>query len=202
LISPELDKTINELNPLMKWERSTDVHFNFPWEVVYDLIISEDLEFSDPLRIENLIDTCYRPDNLRAGKTYFWKVLAKNFYGDTLSSNEIKGFYIDPDAIVGVDSEENDHILNEIKLYQNYPNPFNPSTFISYKIPSGNYISTFTRLNVFTILGEHIATLVNEKQSPGNYQVEFNGNNLPSGIYFYRLQSGNYVDTKKMILLR
>ena len=83
-------------------------------------------------------------------------------------------------------------------LNQNYPNPFNPSTKIKYTIPNvGN-----VRLNVFNVLGKEIATLVNEEKSAGKYEVEFNAANLPSGIYFYQLQSGSFVETKKMILLK
>ena len=84
------------------------------------------------------------------------------------------------------------------KLLQNYPNPFNPSTTISYSLPQNGFV----RLIVFDMLGREAATIVNKKQTGGNYKVEFNANNLPSGIYFYRLQSGNFTETKKMILLR
>jgi hypothetical protein len=87
-------------------------------------------------------------------------------------------------------------------LSQNYPNPFNPSTTIRYSIPIAGNVT----LKVFDILGKEIATLVNEEKPAGEYEVEFSatggGRNLPSGIYFYQLQSGSYVETKKMILLR
>lgn len=84
------------------------------------------------------------------------------------------------------------------KLEQNYPNPFNPSTTISYTIPA----SSFVTLKVFDILGNEIRSMVNEEMSAGNYEVEFNAANLPSGIYFYRLQTTNFIETRKMVLMK
>ncbi|MCU0414064.1 MAG: hypothetical protein MUE91_06645 [Ignavibacteriaceae bacterium] len=106
-------------------------------------------------------------------------------------------------------------------LKQNYPNPFNPSTKIRYSIPSviGNEVkqSQFVSLKVYDIIGNEVATLVNEEQFAGSYEVEFNSSghsgevrNLPSGIYFYKLQAGNpstgsgqvFTETKKMLLIK
>ena len=88
--------------------------------------------------------------------------------------------------------------VDDFELSQNYPNPFNPVTTIRYKIPE----QSFTKLKVFDLLGREISTLVNEEKSAGNYEVEFNASSLPSGIYFYRLQSGNFDKIKKMILMK
>ena len=98
-------------------------------------------------------------------------------------------------------------------LKQNYPNPFNPVTTIKYSIPGGVKIEKLAPtlaeakvnsvvLKIFDILGREVATLVNEKQKPGNYEVSWDGTKQPSGVYFYRLSCGNYSSTKKMILLR
>jgi hypothetical protein len=86
----------------------------------------------------------------------------------------------------------------EYALTQNYPNPFNPSTKIKYSIPQSSNVV----IKVFDILGNEIETLVNEEKSIGNYEVQFDATNLPSAIYFYQLQAGNFVETKKMVLLR
>ncbi len=90
------------------------------------------------------------------------------------------------------------------ELFQNYPNPFNPVTTIKYSIPSLGGVETLhaTSLRIYNILGKEVATLVNEKQAPGNYSVQFDASNLPSGIYFYTLRAGNFTATKKMILLK
>jgi photosystem II stability/assembly factor-like uncharacterized protein len=89
------------------------------------------------------------------------------------------------------------------ELSQNYPNPFNPSTTISYSIPENkNRESAIVSLVVYDILGSKVATLVNEQENAGNYKVRFKASNLTSGIYFYRLQSGDFSETKKLVLLR
>jgi Secretion system C-terminal sorting domain len=112
-------------------------------------------------------------------------------------------------------------------LFQNYPNPFNPSTTIKYSIPASVMPNSFqhqnneipdqgrndnmkVQLNIYDLLGSEVSTLVNKEQPPGNYEIEFDGSELTSGIYFYRLQAGDpassagqvYVDIKKMILLK
>jgi hypothetical protein len=102
-------------------------------------------------------------------------------------------------------------ISSEYLLEQNYPNPFNPSTKIKFTISSviANEVkqSQKVTLKVYDLLGNEIATLVNEEKQPGIYEVEFSihsdeGRNLSSGIYFYQLQAGNYIETKKMVLLK
>ena len=84
------------------------------------------------------------------------------------------------------------------KLNQNYPNPFNPGTTISFSIPTQEKVS----LKVYNILGMEVSTLIDEVKSPGNYTVSFNAKNIPSGIYFYELKTGNFMGVKKMILLK
>jgi hypothetical protein len=83
-------------------------------------------------------------------------------------------------------------------LLQNYPNPFNPSTTIKYQIPELSFII----LKVFDVLGNEIETLVDEEKTAGSYDVDFDAVTLPSGTYFYRLQAGSYIETKKMILIK
>ena len=85
-----------------------------------------------------------------------------------------------------------------ISLEQNYPNPFNPSTKINYSVPQFGLVS----IKVYDLLGKEVATLVNEAKSLGNHQVDFSGYGLSSGIYFYKLQAGSFVETKKMLLLK
>ncbi len=86
----------------------------------------------------------------------------------------------------------------EFSLYQNYPNPFNPTTTIQYQLPQ----DAKATLKVYDVLGNEVATLVNEYRVAGRYEIDFDASNLSSGIYFYRIQAGNFIETKKMILLR
>ena len=99
--------------------------------------------------------------------------------------------------------EDNEKFLPmDFVLYQNYPNPFNPSTTIKYSIPMSVETSYMTSLRIYDILGKEVATLVNERQPAGNYEVKFDGSNLSSGVYFYKLQSGEFVQVNKMILMK
>ncbi len=83
-------------------------------------------------------------------------------------------------------------------LSQNYPNPFNPSTIIRYSVPKAQVVT----IKVYNMLGQEVATLLNNMQNPGNYEVNFNANNLASGVYFYTLSAGNFKSVKKMMLLK
>ncbi|MEO8514913.1 MAG: T9SS type A sorting domain-containing protein [Ignavibacteria bacterium] len=97
-------------------------------------------------------------------------------------------------------------IPKEFSLLQNYPNPFNPSTKIKFMIPpSSSVAQTFVRpigLSVYDILGREVTTLVNQKLAPGTYEIEWNASNFPSGIYFYKLTTGDFSESKKMMLVK
>jgi hypothetical protein len=84
------------------------------------------------------------------------------------------------------------------KLYQNYPNPFNPSTSIGYQLPASDFVT----LKVYDILGKEVKTLVSERKDAGNHSVQFNASNLANGVYFYRLETKTYQDTRKLLLLK
>jgi len=86
----------------------------------------------------------------------------------------------------------------QIELHQNYPNPFNPTTKIEYSLPEASMV----KLTVYNSLGQEVASLVNEYKAAGKHIVDFNANNLPSGMYFYKLQSGNFNSVKKMMLIK
>ena len=90
------------------------------------------------------------------------------------------------------------HPVSKFKLDQNYPNPFNPYTLISWQLAETGH----TELTVFNLLGEKVITLVSGDQNPGSHSYRFDGRNLPNGIYYYRLISGQQTEVKKMILLR
>ena len=95
-------------------------------------------------------------------------------------------------------SEKEKPVANNYYLFQNYPNPFNPSTMIKYKIPESGLVT----IKVYDALGREIATLVNEEKPAGSYEIEFDGSNLSSGVYFYRLNFDSFISIKKMILLK
>jgi len=90
------------------------------------------------------------------------------------------------------------NIPDKFSLSQNYPNPFNPTTTINFNIPTKEFVI----LKVYNVLGKEVATLVNETKNEGSYNVDFDGTNLSSGSYFYKIEVGDFVDTKKMLLVK
>jgi hypothetical protein len=97
-------------------------------------------------------------------------------------------------GIININSE----LPNQFSLSQNYPNPFNPTTVISFQLA----VNSFASLKVYDVLGREVATLVNEELKPGTYEVDWDGSNFPSGIYFYSLVADGFVETKKMVLIK
>jgi photosystem II stability/assembly factor-like uncharacterized protein len=138
-------------------------------------------------------DTSFGITSYSAGmfinKNYGWALSGLRMIHTTNGGDSIK-------FITNINSSSSQ--ILDFKLYQNYPNPFNPSTTINYELRNTNYVT----LKVYDLQGKEVQTLVNKKQSAGNYSVEFNGSNLSSGIYFYTLQTGNFKETKRMMLIK
>jgi len=95
-------------------------------------------------------------------------------------------------------NSNSDEIPPDYKLNQNFPNPFNPSTVIRFELP----LSGMVRLTLFDILGKELAVLVNERLNAGSFSVDWNAYNYPSGVYFYRIETNNFIDTKRMLLIK
>ena len=132
-------------------------------------------------------------------------------YGTVLGAGGLTTFiapdstYLDSLVITPTAVEKNNLTIKEFKLYQNYPNPFNPTTNIRYSLSSKRFVS----IKIYDILGNELATLVNEEKQPGTYNVEFNSvdmngsrQRLSSGVYFYKIIAGNFSETKKLVLLK
>jgi hypothetical protein len=123
--------------------------------------------------------------------------------GTTLSSTVSyyawgpKDVYYDAEHLV-TSIDDSGEPITKFELFQNYPNPFNPSTTIKYSVPT----SSLVKIKVFNTLGQEIAELVNKEHQTGNFEVTFDATNFSSGIYFYRLESDNFVQTQKMILIK
>ncbi|MEZ4690803.1 MAG: T9SS type A sorting domain-containing protein [Ignavibacteria bacterium] len=112
-------------------------------------------------------------------------------------SNGLIARYNNPASNIIFNSSDN--IAEDFRLFQNYPNPFNPGTILEFRINNWGFVN----LKVFDILGKEIAVLVNENKIAGNYKINFDGSNIPSGVYFYSLSiNGNLVDTRRMLLLK
>lgn len=123
-----------------------------------------------------------------------------NYIEDLIPSGS--GGLMTPNAVViretNTVSVQDETTINDFELSQNYPNPFNPTTNINFKISNRGFVY----LKVFNILGNTVATLINEELSAGEHEVKFDATGLPSGIYFYQLKAGNNTETNKMILMK
>jgi hypothetical protein len=126
-----------------------------------------------------------------ANVMFGWQYVGND--GDLVGIDNVKLIY----GTVGVE-ESGVEIPTEFALNQNYPNPFNPSTIISYALPKQGLVT----LSIYNILGQKVATLVNEEQSEGNYQFNFDASNLSTGTYIYQIKSGSFVQSKKMLLIK
>jgi hypothetical protein len=122
-----------------------------------------------------------------AGPTFSGQIIAGTYGG---------GVYLSTAPLTS--AGESAGIPDAFVLEQNYPNPFNPGTRIVYRVVSRELVS----LKVFDVLGSEVVTLVNEVKAPGEYSVAFDGSSLSSGVYFYRLDAGQFVSMKKLVLLR
>jgi len=131
---------------------------------------------------------------LTAGTIYHYRIYAFNAAGNSAYSNAVFDTTFSITSIIAHDSE----IPNEYKLYNNYPNPFNPSTTIRFSLPRSGY----AKLIIFNTLGEEVTTLIAEDLAVGTFTAQWDAIGISSGIYFYRLQSGKYTETKKLVLLR
>ena len=148
--------------------------------------------------IAGLSDTTFQFNGsgiLQPDNSYQWNVTASDGNLSTVSAT--RNFYTS--SPTNIEDETIANVLpTEYSLYQNYPNPFNPTTKISWQLPVGSHQT----LIIFDMLGNEVATLVDEYREAGNYEIDFNASGLASGMYLYRLQAGSFVVTKKMILIK
>jgi endo-1,4-beta-xylanase len=172
-------------NPKLVWRSSASASS-------YSVQIAEDSTFSLQATDATVSDTVFQPNPLRPNTTHYWRVNATNQYGT--SEYSLTGSFVTNSTVVGIEDEKS--LPNECALYQNYPNPFNPSTSFEFQVSRYEFVS----LNVLDVLGRVVATLVHEYRQPGVYSIRWNALGLPSGVYFYRLRAGDFVDTKKLIL--
>jgi photosystem II stability/assembly factor-like uncharacterized protein len=181
---------------LLSWNPSTDDHTPST-ALTYDIIV---IRKGTHTPSDNMNTRLPEPGNISAVNewsftglpdgVYEWRLSAVDaaYAGSEIASSEFN---------IGVTSAgTSEQIPNSYSLEQNYPNPFNPTTTIRYSVAEAKHVT----INIYNMLGEHINTLVNEFKQAGVHYVTFNSNNLSSGVYFYRIKSGDFIQVKKMIL--
>ena len=141
----------------------------------------------------------YNFDVANSGLGYnYVRALCEDNFGNLWIGERGLSVYKEDGIITNINEAYTQPLNHAFALMQNYPNPFNPRSKIKYQIAKAGQIN----LSVYDILGRKISELVNEYMSPGTYEIEFNGSDLSSGVYFYRLNVGEYSSTKKFILMK
>lgn len=189
LVSPSHATVIEADSAQFSWQQSAPEITQYWFEIGTDSSMTNPVIDSTLTAIENTKVVSQLLDN----QTYWWRVRAGNGAGWGPFSEQ-RRFRID--ISVGIDVAEARPA--EFSLRQNYPNPFNPSTTIEYILPRPSHVV----VKVYDVLGKEIRTLVDDKQPVGHYRVQLDGKNLPGGMYFYRIQAGGFVQTKKLTILK
>lgn len=158
----------------------------------FHLQLSSDSTFATTLVDDTTLTTVQRNVNVANATRYFWRVRAKNA-GGWGGFSAIWNFTTILTSVV-----ERPGMPTTFELSQNYPNPFNPTTVIEFALPRESHVS----LAVYNLLGERVAQLVDERRSAGYYAERFNAEHLASGLYFYKIQAGDFVQTRKLMLVR
>ena len=185
-ISTDHGSTWSDLVPGGAWLcGKDDVLFSLP-----DLDLSIDGGFAWRAFDQGLPPSGFTPYDLTANETYVFLAT-------------LDGVWRRPwtDIFTSVKGDPGQTSPEEFSLSQNYPNPFNPTTRIRFSLPHVETLHA-TSLRVYDLLGREVATLVDDERRPGTYEVTFNGSNLASGVYFYRLQAGTFSQTRRLLLLR
>ncbi len=173
---------------------------DFHWAKIYKprhyhLQISRDIEFTDIVFEHQGLASQISPENLQlsAGR-YYWRVQATNHGAIRSDWSASKSFRIDGPSSIS----DSQHLPKEFALYANYPNPFNPATTIRFDVKENVRV----KLTAYNNLGQQVAILLNDIRTPGQYSLDWQANQLPSGIYFLRMEAGAFQASQKMTLLK
>ncbi len=186
LVSPAHGTVAPVDSLVLSWNRgSPNIDF-------YGIDIANDSLFEDGIVYIETRDTSYSVEQIYQIETYWWRVRARNPVGQGPFSEGRKY------SILPTDVKSEDQLPVRFGLHQNYPNPFNPTTTFEFSIPT----SLFANLSIYNLLGEKVATVVNGNLNAGTHTVQWDATGQPSGVYFYRLLTNDFVQTRKLVLLR
>ncbi len=195
VISPNYLQPLNNTTAVLTW------HIPVPSEshLKYDLQYSKNADFNNAVSKTNLNEPVTQVTGLETNSTYYWRVLSKTDNGSTSSYSTTGSFTTSGATAV----EEQETIPTAYELSQNYPNPFNPTTRINFAIPQNSFVT----IKVYDMLGREVKTLINQQMVSGNHSIDWNADNnlgikVATGMYIYRITAGNFVSTKKMVLIK
>jgi photosystem II stability/assembly factor-like uncharacterized protein len=192
LVAPVNNSSISDMFLLFDWD-SVSTANSFRLMVSADSSFATTVIDTSGLAVSNFLTSTI--GLLQSNTNYYWKVNASNSYATSIWSQRWK--FQTLTIITNAGSNEN-KIPKVFKLYDNYPNPFNPVTKIKFDLPlNGN-----VKLKVFDITGREVANLINSELKAGTYEHQFNAVNLSSGVYFYRIEAGDFIDIKRMVLIK
>lgn len=191
LIGGPNNVTIDNDSPTISWILPVQSESQLTYELEY----SANPDLSNPTVVSGIDDPFTQVQGLSASETYYWRARSKTSTGQYSDFSPIAHFSLDQ-----VTSVKDEILPDKFTVWQNYPNPFNPATIIKFAVPTKENV----KISVFDILGREVAELLNTELNAGVHRVEFNTSqyNLSSGIYFYRVQAGNLLEVKKMILMK
>ena len=195
VVSPNYLQPLNNTTAVLTWNIpvQSDSHLK------YDLQYSKNADFNNALTKTNLNDPSALVTGLETNSTYYWRVLSKTASGSVSSYSTTGSFTTSGATAV----EEQETIPTAYELSQNYPNPFNPTTRINFAIPQNSFVT----IKVYDMLGREVKTLINQQMVSGNHSIDWNADNnlgikVATGMYIYRITAGNFVSTKKMVLIK
>ncbi len=194
---PAHDQSINITNPTFIWTQPSDSMVSYPFELKYEVYLSESPDFTDPVINKIDGDTSLTIRNLTPGTTYFWQVKATNLNDEEIWSDNVNAFFVRESASTGI--EDDSETPYKYELMNNYPNPFNGTTTLSYTLQNPGHVN----ITLYNMMGQKVATLVDGYQIAQQNAIKWNGTNdfgepVSSGIYFARMQTGDYTQTIKM----
>ncbi|MBK7629244.1 MAG: T9SS type A sorting domain-containing protein [Ignavibacteriales bacterium] len=179
------------------------VYINNVSDFIFNILYANYIYVDSVLRCDSLAKAFAGNTNSTAYYSKLWE-LSKGFTIKLFKDASYKltcliyTAWLNAGSPVSVEDDNSIQIVSGFELAQNYPNPFNPSTSIQYAISNRQFVS----LKVYDVIGNEVATLVNEEKPAGSYELHFDANGLSSGVYFYTINAGSFIETKKMILLR
>ena len=205
-LAPANDSYLNTDHVTLRWQSAAPSPVLYPWEVLsYSVAVSNDPDSGFVRVAENKTDTTHTLANLKGGRTYFWKILAKNSYGDSLWSSNVNAFFVS----YSVHVTENEYSRPQtVRLLQNHPNPFNPTTAIHYALS----MSATVNIKIFNLQGRLVKPLFSGKQQSGDHTVGWDGRDdhdkpVAAGVYIYQIEAVDAtgkktIQSKKMSLVK